>query len=501
LRRTASRLPSAAAAACLLAGCALVDTLEPRADTLNRTFTDYRDMSTLLNIVRASRNEPMNFVVMTGTTGHGTLTGNQGLPTFILGPGTAAAPVAARNFSFGGNSLTESASNDFNVSVLDDPSSYQALMTPLDIATIAFFLQEQHIPLSLILPLFVNRIRIIPDSGMTAYEFDPDERVPAFIYCVPKGKNEGLKCEVTKYYLGDDPVHTAEMIASATAACRSRAAYCLSPSTFVYGYLYLRGLVFQAPAGAAPSPAGQLPYRICYDPVEHPPYPPKNFTEFLQNQATFADGNGGEHSLKEMEFFEKFRDRQGPLTNKPVLSVANQKSICDDKLPWTQPTDLSKSAGSQPSGGNTGTPSSLCLNGACAASKTQKAGMGIKARNYPWAYEFYDPYDHAIIQITTRSARGMYQYLGRLVAQQEKGLPAMLFLSALSNDMDLFKVVINGGSIGCFTSVTYSSVNYCIPTDAYNSKYTLSLLHEIVNLETKPNSAQQPNSSTVRTTP
>jgi len=80
--RIVSALAATSACACLFANCALVDKLDTRADELNRTFTDYRDLSTLLNIVRASRNEPMNFVVMTGTTGHGALTGNEGLPTF-----------------------------------------------------------------------------------------------------------------------------------------------------------------------------------------------------------------------------------------------------------------------------------------------------------------------------------------------------------------------------------------------------------------------------------
>jgi hypothetical protein len=119
----------------------------------------------------------MNFVVMTGTTGHGTLTGNEGLPTFIVGPGTPAAPVNARNFVFGPNTLSESASNDFNVSVLDDPQSYAALMTPVDIGTIAFFFQEQ-LSRPLLLPLFVNQMRVIPDGGATAYQFNSNWRVP-----------------------------------------------------------------------------------------------------------------------------------------------------------------------------------------------------------------------------------------------------------------------------------------------------------------------------------
>jgi hypothetical protein len=481
----------------VIAGCAAVDTLEPRGDTLNRTLTDYRNTSTLLNIVRAGRNEPMNFIAMTGTTGHGTLTANEGLPTFVVGPGILAAPVSKRNYTFGPNTVSESASNDFTVSVLDDPASYAALMTPLEIATIAFFLQEQ-LPRPLLLPLFINQIRIIPDGANTIYEFNPNKPIPEFIYCEldPEHGNK-LKCEVPVYYLEGDPAHSSEAIAAKMAACRAATGYCLNPVMFVYGYLYYRGLIFQTPTGAVPSQAG-LPYRICFDPL-YSVNRPQTFEQFLGDSFIFTDGTK-DLTLRRQGFFDTFADARAVFPKVPSVTKVNKSDLCDDSLPWTQPGDASKAASpAQQSAGGSGTPSSLCLNGACAASNTQKAASTTKGTPLPWAFEFYDPYNHATIQITTRSTRGLYLYLGNLVRQQGMGLPTTLFQTGLSADPELFKVVINGLA-GCFTSVTYGGMHYCIPTEASNAKTILSLLHELVNLYTRPNSSPQPNTGTVRIT-
>src|SRR5262249_17068052 len=147
----------------------------------NRSMTDYRNEATLLNIVRASYSEPMDFVALTGATGHNTFMASEGLQPFLLGPHTAvlaAQPIPARPFNVGPVSLVETASNDFTVSLLDDPQSYSALMTPIDAATIAF-LQRENIPLEVLLPLIISEIRIIVKDGpgktkATVYSFFTD---------------------------------------------------------------------------------------------------------------------------------------------------------------------------------------------------------------------------------------------------------------------------------------------------------------------------------------
>jgi hypothetical protein len=460
------------ALALLFSGCAFVDTLEPRGEVLNRSFTEYRDMSTLLNIIRASQNEPMNFVVMTGTTGHGTLTGTEGIPSFIVGPHTAvtaAAPaVPARNWTFGPNTLSESASNDFTVSVLDDPQSYGALMTPLDPAMMGFFFGRKW-PMSLLLPIFVNRVRYIPAGSNVAYEFQSNEIDPKFVFC--PSYNAPWQCENKKWRI-NDPNNTPKL-----EQCRSHDAHCFSPIMILFSYLFLKGLVIDVPAGAVPGTPSAA--RICYDALYNN-IPTRTFDNLLRH----------DFGLTEQEFLATFHDAFGPLS-RPKLSGTIG---CDNpKTRWLQ-------ASNPQTGGTTlstaTTPSSLCINGACAASKSS---AGESANPQPM-YQFADSTGTGIFQFSTRSTWGIYQFLGDLVREEQSGVAPEVLGPAFADDHNLFTVLENG-TAECFTSVMYSAVNYCVPKDRPNTKMILSLLHELSNLYEKPNNTQQPNSGTVRVTP
>src|SRR5438128_1157245 len=70
----------------LLTACAMVDTIDPRYDSINRTTVKARNESILLNIVRASHSAPLNFVAFSKVSGTTTMTGNSGLPQLNVGP-------------------------------------------------------------------------------------------------------------------------------------------------------------------------------------------------------------------------------------------------------------------------------------------------------------------------------------------------------------------------------------------------------------------------------
>ena len=56
------------ACALMLTGCSLVDgALAPRAYDINQGTQNVRESGILLNIVRASRSEPLNFVALSST--------------------------------------------------------------------------------------------------------------------------------------------------------------------------------------------------------------------------------------------------------------------------------------------------------------------------------------------------------------------------------------------------------------------------------------------------
>ena len=103
--RTASCRPSTLAmlliASLAIAGCAdEVGSIDDRAQTINQETADYGAAAVLLNILRSGSAEPLNFVALTGNTGHESLTSSLGLPTFFIGPpacGQQTDPIRSRH--------------------------------------------------------------------------------------------------------------------------------------------------------------------------------------------------------------------------------------------------------------------------------------------------------------------------------------------------------------------------------------------------------------------
>jgi hypothetical protein len=464
----ATKMMSVAGVAGFLASaCAIVDTFNPRAYTMNHAMTNYRNEATLLNIVRASQNEPMNFVALTGATGHSSFGGSQGLPTVTVGPDLPvinAVTNPTRNYGFGPNSLNESSTVDFTVSLLDDPQSYAASMTPLDPAMMGFFFgRNWSVPL--LLPLFVSEIRIIPHVGRTSFAFFGNPRSLRFIFCRknPPDVAPYLQCDRRATMASDSE------IAEQSEECRAGRAYCVPAAFIIFLYLQDRGFTVHVPAGSTPGQQQQAPpqSRICFDSVYGGVSRRKSFSASLNRM----------FGLSEEDVLNgDFADSTGP-TDRNTRAIV-QHSRCDDPdTPWIKPAASPAGTGlsSQSSSQNATAVASVIADPA-AANQSQNAPM----------YEFYDEKSRSVIQIFTRSTWGMYQFLGDVVRFQD--------------DNDLFRIAADG-SADCFTSVSYSGVNYCVPRDAPNAKMILSLLHELVNLYTRPNNTPQPNSGTTRVTP
>jgi hypothetical protein len=86
------------------------------AHNFNRTVADYRNEAALLicSTLFAARNyEPLDFLVLTGTTGR-LRTRNIGLPPLTVGPETPVGALnSVRNYSFGPYTASASQSSDF----------------------------------------------------------------------------------------------------------------------------------------------------------------------------------------------------------------------------------------------------------------------------------------------------------------------------------------------------------------------------------------------------
>lgn len=139
--------------ASLLAGCQTVVQVDRSALDANKSMASYNAASSLLNVVRASKNEPPVFAPITGLTGHNTLSGTLGLPSVTVGGANPASAV------FGSNSVTRSVSADFNVNPPDDAQVNKALSTPIDPGTLGL-LAGQGFQRDLLLYLFVDEIRV-----------------------------------------------------------------------------------------------------------------------------------------------------------------------------------------------------------------------------------------------------------------------------------------------------------------------------------------------------
>ncbi len=192
-----TRVPRFSLWACVLAstgfalsGCSALDSaIDGRAHSVNRSSGDYSSVAILTNIVRASRYEPLNFVNLTAFTGHDTF--SSAMPSFVLPP---ANPVAV---GFGSSTASTVFSNDFNVSVLDDPGSYAALLEPVNPALMGLFIKAGY-PRELVYLLFFDILKIkdVKTGGVDDYRN------------LPEKIESDMRRQDLAYHCGDNEKHT-----------------------------------------------------------------------------------------------------------------------------------------------------------------------------------------------------------------------------------------------------------------------------------------------------
>lgn len=163
-----------ALAASVLAACAVIDNaVDPRTDTINRSTARARNESILLNIVRASRNDPLNFVALNRVGGTTQASGTLSSPTFLIGP--APLPVTiGRTTAFNDRSAnaTMSAINTFDISLLETGNFYAALMAPVGLPDLATFTRQGY-PRELLFWLFTDTVRITRNGQTREVRNDP----------------------------------------------------------------------------------------------------------------------------------------------------------------------------------------------------------------------------------------------------------------------------------------------------------------------------------------
>jgi hypothetical protein len=154
----------------ILSCCAVVDQFEERIYTSNVKSQNALNQETLVNIVRASRFQTMNFVALTQVTGGQSETLTTGLPTITFGPLQTAAQ---HQFPFT-NSLSSGAIGGFQTNPLVSTTFQSAMLSPVSPRVVAL-LASSH-PRE---PVFFSLVHaIILSNGPYIVRFENDPSRP-----------------------------------------------------------------------------------------------------------------------------------------------------------------------------------------------------------------------------------------------------------------------------------------------------------------------------------
>jgi hypothetical protein len=193
-----------------LCACALVDPVDNRYDTVARSLAKARNETIFLNLVRASHDYPLSFVIISNVTPSMQNTTSLALPTFLLGPhipsfGNPGTNVASplftpgRDVIFGNTTASNSTqvSTNFNVSTQETSTFYQGFLKPIDLQTLNYFIRQGY-PRELLFWLFTDSFQLELDGKKYGYRYDPPD-------------DYGCSREDDKHRCFIDWVHTATL--------------------------------------------------------------------------------------------------------------------------------------------------------------------------------------------------------------------------------------------------------------------------------------------------
>src|SRR5262245_46241889 len=169
----------------LAAGCAVVDPVDPRYDTVNRSLSKARNESILLNIIRAGHDWPLSFTTIPQVNPSAQNVTTTGLPSFQLGPSyrppavgtqvpsyTLGAPL--RNVIFGNqNNLSNQLtfSSNFSISSLETGAFYNGLLTPVNLHDLNYFIRQGY-SRELLFWLFADTVQVTIGGRIVGLQYN-----------------------------------------------------------------------------------------------------------------------------------------------------------------------------------------------------------------------------------------------------------------------------------------------------------------------------------------
>jgi hypothetical protein len=190
-----------------LGACAAVDPVDNRYDTISRSLAKARNESIFLNIVRASHDYPLSFVVVSNVTPAMTNTTSLALPSFLFGPsfGGSLPTAAGRDVVFGSTTAANSTavSSNFNLSTQETSSFYEGFLKPIDLQTLDYFIRQGY-PRELLFWLFTDAFELKARGHSYGYHYAPpddygcnreDRKTRCFVDWVHQATLAGLTVE------------------------------------------------------------------------------------------------------------------------------------------------------------------------------------------------------------------------------------------------------------------------------------------------------------------
>jgi hypothetical protein len=430
--------------------CAMVDPVDPRYDTVNRSLSKARNESILLNILRASHDWPLSFTTVPQVNPGMTNETTVGLPNFLVGPSYRAPLVGAlgtinptnpgyqlpsgspmRDVIFGNNTLSNrtNITSSFTVSSLETGTFYNGLLSSVSLHDLNYFIRQGY-PRELLFWLFADTVEVFFGSQVIGFQYNPPDD-----YGCPE-REPKRRC-------------FREFVEIATITGLSVEAKTVRPGSGGGGSAKGRG-------GGGDSSAAD-----------------NDVTEGASNPR----GGGGGGSGPKTDYSRFCFD--------PVLAERGRRAMDPERLRVVQARYL-----------DTFRPSPIC-GSSWNPGLTEDEGTDTLQFNVgPLRFK-----------ILTRSTNSIYQFLGKVLKEQVRfnqeavsGEPFLLhaylppgrederlpLLSTTRDDPKLLTVAPAGAQEPCFVHTWFIDGDWCVPErGASNTKRIFSLLAELLALKTQ----------------
>ena len=509
-------------AAGYLAACTeVVDSVvDSRYGQYNLSTDWAKNEAILLNIARASKYQPLNFLIYNAYSGSATVSAAASSPGFIIGPNRVASQ---KQYTFSQGALTANAMANGSISVqnLDTQDFYDALLSPVDYTNLYEF-QRQGYPRELLFRLFADYVSLKPGTG------DPQGQYSFIVYNDPSEQKScfGLPQKVIDQLYGSRAqefqkrVCFNDLVVFALVSGLSSEVRTVTPPSGGNSQTTAEGTpgASQNPNSKTPStpPKPQIEGRLCFDTalatraiaeVEHYGLGnliPKPNDLMATRYHPICGGTGPDDIW--LPTSQKSAAAPANAADAARATAAAQAADAAKADAVTKAAAAEAAANAAPSDPAKATAAVAAKAAATdATAKAATADAAAKAKNAPataaptstpgvatlkvqvkslTGFPVWDIHllGQHVIEIGTRSTFSMYNFLGKLMREQDAEINKMV---DPTNDDSHVPTINQGQPVGCFVGAVLDFGVYCVPIDgAEDTKRTFSILSQLLALKT-----------------